>query len=415
MKVLIPTMGTRGDVQPYIALAIKLNASGYEVTIATHPCWEGLIKSYNINFVPIGPDIDIEYETAKIRGSSKSWLLGLIKTMKFVFKIIEDSTFEIKKLCSSSALVVASHSNIGATEAEASGVPFISVTLQPDVIPKKLEKKSEMKIFLDKLVGMFINPFMVGPYNKLRKVHGLDKINSFDKLLSPMLNIVPISPSVYTSYEFWEDKNKIVGYWLVDEENEFHPSEELSNFLKSGSTPLIISLGAMGFEAEEEKSKLDILINSVNKVKMRAIIQGFNKTLANYKLDDNIIAVGNIPHTWLFKRGYCIIHHGGMSTTATAIYSGVPAIVIPHITDQFYWANRVCELNLGPKPIPSKDLSQDSLVNAINTVKNSYEQFSNSSKVLANKLQAENGLDKTVELISNVLGIQDNKLHKKQI
>jgi sterol 3beta-glucosyltransferase len=407
MKVLIPTMGTRGDVQPYIALATKLNASGYEVTIATHPCWKVLIESYNINFVPIGPDIDIEYETAKIRGSSKNWVLGLIRTMQFVFKIIEESTFEIKKLCSSANLVVASHSNIGATEAEASGVPFISVTLQPDAIPKKLEKKSEVKKFLGKFVGMLINPFMVGPYNKLRKVHGLEKISSFDELLSPILNIVPISPLVYTSYEFWEEKNKIVGYWLIDEEKEFHPSEELSNFLKSGSPPLIISLGAMSFETEEDKSKLDILITSVNKVKMRAIIQGFTKTLENYKLGDNIIATGSIPHTWLFKHGYCIIHHGGMSTTATAIYSGVPAIVIPHITDQFYWAKRVYELNLGPKPIRSKDLSEDSLVNAINIVKINYEHFSNSSKTLANKLKTENGLDKTVELINNILRIQD--------
>ncbi len=163
----------------------------------------------------------------------------------------------------------------------------------------------------------------------------------------------------------------------------------------------------MSFETEEDKSKLDILINSVNKVKMRVIIQGFTKTLENYKLGDNIIEVESIPHTWLFKRGYCIIHHGGMSTTATAIYSGVPAIVIPHITDQFYWAKRVYELNLGPKPIRSKDLSEDSLVNAINIVKNNYEQFSNSSKTLANKLKSENGLDKTIELINNILCIQD--------
>ncbi|MBU5483399.1 glycosyltransferase [Clostridium sp. MSJ-11] len=407
MKVLIPTMGTRGDVQPYIALATRLNASGYEVTIATHPCWKDLIENYNINFVPIGPDVDIEYETAKIRGNSKNWMLGFIRTMKFVFKIIEESTFEIKKLCLNADLVVASHSNIGATEAEASGIPFISVTLQPDIIPKKLGNKSKVKAFLNSIVGTFVNPFMVRPYNKLRKVHGLKKISSFDELLSPILNIVPISPLVYPSNEFWEGKNKIVGYWFLDEVKEFCPSEELSNFLKSGPAPIIISLGAMGFESEEEKAKLDILVNSVNEVKMRAIIQGFNKTLESYKLEENILAVGSIPHTWLFKYGYCIIHHGGMSTTATAILSGVPAIVIPHITDQFYWAKRVYELNLGPKPIPSKDLSKDILVNAINSVKNNYEQFSNSSIQLANKLQTENGLDKTVELISNILGIQD--------
>lgn len=356
MKILIPTMGTRGDIQPYIALSRKLMDSEFEVTIATHPCWKGLIESYNVHFVPLGPDIDIEYETAYIRGKSKNWIIGLIRTMKFVFKIIDKSTFEIKDLCSDVDLVIASHSNIGATEAEASGVPYISVTLQPDVIPKKLEKKNKIKVVLDKLIGALINPLMVGPYNKLRKIHGLKKISNFDQLLSPLLNIVPISPLIYPPNKSWEEKNKVVGYWFVDESMNYKPTDLLMDFIKSGPPPIIISLGAMGFESKEEKPKLDILINSINKTKMRAIIQGFNRTLENYQLGENIIAIGNVPHTWLFKHGYCIIHHGGMSTTATSIYSGVPSIVIPHITDQYFWAKMVYKLKLGPRPIPSKDL-----------------------------------------------------------
>lgn len=408
MKILIPTMGTRGDIQPYIALSKKLMDSEFEVTIATHPCWKALIESYNVKFVPLGPDIDIEYETAYIREKSKNWIIGLIRTMKFVFKIIEKSTFQIKELCLDVDLVIASHSNIGATEAEASGIPFISVTLQPDVIPKRLQKKSKIKGIIDKLIGVIINPLMVGSYNKLRKVHGLKKISSFDQLLSPLLNIVPISPLIYPPNKLWEEKNKVVGYWFVDESKNYNPTDLLSDFMKSGPPPIIISLGAMGFESKAEKSKLDILINSINKTKMRAIIQGFNKTLENYQLGENIIAIGNVPHTWLFKYGYCIIHHGGMSTTATAIYSGVPSIGIPHITDQYFWANRVYELKLGPKPIRSKDLNEEILVNTINEVKNNYEQFNNSSKVLAEKIQAEKGLEKTVELIKNILELQND-------
>ena len=408
MKIFIPTMGTRGDIQPYIALSRKLINSGFEVIIATHPCWKGLIESYNVKFMPLGPDIDIEYETAYIRGKSKNWIIGMIRTMRFVFKIIEKSTFEIKGLCSDVDLVIASHSNIGAIEAEASGVPFISVTLQPDVIPKKLEKKSKIKIALDKLIGALINPLMVGPYNKLRKIHGLKKISSFDQLLSPLLNIVPISPFICPPNNFWEEKNKVVGYWFVDESINYKPDDLLMNFIKSGPPPIIISLGAMGFESKEEKPKLDILINSISKTGMRAIIQGFNKTLENYQLGENIIAIGDVPHTWLFKYGYCVIHHGGMSTTATSIYSGVPSIVIPHITDQYFWANRIYELQLGPNPIPSKDLREATLINAINGVKNNYEQFSNSAKVLAEKIHVENGLEKTIELIKNILELQNN-------
>lgn len=403
MRILIPTMGTRGDIQPYIALSTKLINSGFEVTIATHPCWKVLIESYNVKFLPIGPDINIEYETAYIRGKSKNWIIGMIRTMRFVFNIIEKSTFEIKELCSDVDLVIASHSNIGAIEAEACKVPFISITLQPDIIPKKFQKKSKIKDISDKLIGSIINPLMVGPYNKLRKIHGLKKIKSFDQLLSPLLNIVPISPIIYPPNMFWEEKNKVVGYWLIDESMNYKPTDLLMNFIKFGPPPIIITLGAMGFESKEENQKLEVLINSINKTKMRAIIQGFNKTLENYQLGENIIAIGNVPHTWMFKYGYCIIHHGGMSTTATAIYSGIPSIVIPHITDQYFWANRVYELKVGPKPIPSKDLSVDSLVNAINVIKNNYEQFNNSAKLLAEMVKGENGLEKTMELIEGTV------------
>jgi UDP:flavonoid glycosyltransferase YjiC (YdhE family) len=204
-------MGTRGDIQPYIALSKKLIDSGFEVTIATHHCWKELIESYNVKFVNVGPDIDIEYETAFIRGKSKNWIVGMIRTMGFVFKIIEESTFEIKELCSNADLVIASHSNIGAIEAEACGVPFISVTLQPDAIPKKKKRKS----ILDKLLGAIINPFMVGPYNRLRKVHGLKRITSFDQLLSPLLNIVPISPYVYPPMNFGKNKIKLLDTGLL--------------------------------------------------------------------------------------------------------------------------------------------------------------------------------------------------------
>jgi UDP:flavonoid glycosyltransferase YjiC (YdhE family) len=403
MRVLIPTMGTRGDVQPYIALAKKLNESGFQATIATHPCWRSLIEQYDIEYKPIGPDINIETEAAEIRKKSKNWILGAIKTMQFVFKIIEGSSMEIKEMCEKCDLVVSTHSYIGAIEAEASSTPFISVTLHPDSIPKKLQEKSAFKYFIDKIVSAAINPLMMRAYNKLRRQHGLKSIKSSEELVSPFLNIIPISTYVYERNQYWEEKNKLAGYWFSSKYEEYATPEDLVDFLNSGSPPIVIALGAMAFEDNKEESKLKILIDAINKTGMRAIIQGFNKSLENFQLPDNIISIGSIPHSWLFKRAFCVIHHGGFGTTASTLMAGVPSIIIPHALDQYFWANKLYELDVAVKPLKAKELCERNLVDSINSIIKDYSLLTHNAKGLSDKINSEDGLEYTVDLIKEVL------------
>lgn len=402
MKVLIPTMGSRGDIQPYIALAKELNKNGFKSIIASHPCWQELVEDYNIAFSAIGPDIDIEYESSYIRGNARHWLIGVIRTMKFMMKIIEKSSKEIKLLCNDVDLVISSHSHIGAAEAEAINVPYISVTLQPDIIPEKLKNRTFIEESVKKAIGVLVNPFMVRPYNKIRTNLGLQKVKTFYDLVSPYLNLIPINSVVYPPDKYWEKKNKVVGYWLLEEDEEYQPSDLLKNFIEAGKPPIIISLGAMGFEAEEEKKKLDIFINSINKTDMRAIIQGFNKTLQNYSLPENVISIGNVPHSWLFQQAYCVIHHGGFSTTATVLKAGVPSIVIPHVLDQNLWAQKVYELKAGAKPLKSKKISQQLLIERIRYIKKNYKDVYENLKVISRKINNEQGLQKAVKLIKTV-------------
>lgn len=93
------SMGTRGDVQPYIFLSKELIKNGYDVTLGCHPCWQNLIEEAGIYFEPIGPDIDIEKEAAIIRGKISNPVLSMLKTMNFVFRIIQNSTHEIFEVC----------------------------------------------------------------------------------------------------------------------------------------------------------------------------------------------------------------------------------------------------------------------------------------------------------------------------
>ena len=95
-KIAMFTMGTRGDVQPYIFLSKELMKNGYDVTLGSHPCWKKLIEEAGICFSPIGPDIDIEKEAAIIRGKVSNPALSMLKTMNFVFRITRVLTFSSK-------------------------------------------------------------------------------------------------------------------------------------------------------------------------------------------------------------------------------------------------------------------------------------------------------------------------------
>ena len=151
-KIAMFTMGTRGDVQPYIYLSKGLIKAGYDVTLGTHPCWRELVESSGVHFEPVGPDIDIEEETSIIRGRSKNAVMSILKTMNFIMKIIEGSSKEVYEICKGKDIIIVTHSQMGAVEAGVLGIPKVNVTLQTEMIGEKLRKQK----FTEKLIGGFI-------------------------------------------------------------------------------------------------------------------------------------------------------------------------------------------------------------------------------------------------------------------
>lgn len=400
-KVVIFTLGTRGDVQPYIYLARALKNAGFAPTIATHPCWKSWVSDAGVGFAPIGPDIDISREAAAIRGKSVHWLVGAIRTMQFVFKIIKGATGEIYGLCRNADLVIASHSHAGAIEAQACHKPMISVTLQPEMIPQPLKPRTGAQWLSEKLVGAFVNPMLIGPYNKIRQKYRLQPIRAIDEIMSPYLDLIPVSSYVVPKNPYWEKIHRVVGYWY-EENEEFKPAPELLRFLESGSQPVIVALGAMAFESGEEKSKLDILIHAFQRTGMRAVIQGFEETLKHYELPATVMRAGSIPHSWLFRRGYCVIHHGGFGTSASAMLAGKPSIVIPHVLDQFLWADRIYGLHAGMKPIRVNEWNERTLMETIERLKAGYDSMADEVRRLSRKMKEENGLQTAAALIQQV-------------
>lgn len=396
-KIAMFTMGTRGDVQPYIFLSKELIRNGYDVTLGSHPCWKKLIVESGISFEPIGPDIDIEKEAAVIRGKNANPVLSMLKTMNFVFRIIQDSTHEIYQVCEGKDLIIVSHSQMGATEAEVLGIPTVNVTLQKEMIGEKLKPQT----FMDKLIGGMIAKQVAKPYNKIRKVYGLKAVKSADEIMSKKLNLIPISRYVLERNPYWEEKNVLTGYWYENDQ-EFVPGEELQKFLEAGDAPVILALGAMSFEDESEKEKLDLFVNAFRKSGYRAIIQGFQKTIQNYELPETMIACGGVPHSWLFQQGKFVIHHCGFGTSAATMIWGIPSIPIPHVLDQMGFADQLYDKNVATKPIKAKDLSEQSIIDAIKEMNDTYEEKKTNALILSQKIQSEGGVAEAVRLIEKL-------------
>ena len=398
-KIAMFTMGTRGDVQPYIYLSKALMRAGYDVTLGTHPCWRELVEGAGVHFEPVGPDIDIEEETTIIRGKSKSAAMSLLKTMNFIMKIIEGSSEEVYKLCEGKDLIVITHSQMGAVEAGLLGIPTVNVTLQTEMIGEKLRKQK----FGEKLIGNFIAKQAAKPTNKIRKKYGLKPVKSAEEVMSDKLNLIPISKYVIDRNPYWEAKNILTGYWFEDEE-EFTPDEELRAFLASGEKPVVLALGAMSFEAEADRKKLDMFVNAFSKTGCRAIIQGFKKSLQDYDLPDSMIAVGSIPHSWLFRHARFVIHHCGFGTTAATMIYGVPSIPVPHVLDQLGFAMQLEKKDVAVKPVKAKDLSEQTIIAAIEEMNSTYPVKKRNAESISEKIHTENGLDEAVRLIGTILG-----------
>lgn len=397
-KIAMFTIGTRGDIQPYIFLSRELIRNGYDVTHGSHPCWKKLVEDSNIHFEPIGPDIDIDKEAAIIRGKTSNPALSMLRMMNFVFKIIQNSTHEIFEVCKGKDLIIVSHSQMGATEAEVLGIPTINVTLQKEMIAEKLKPQS----FWNKLIVQVIGKQVAKPYNKIRKVYGLKPIQSSDEIISRKLNLIPISKHVLERNPYWEEQHILTGYWYEDEEN-YVPDEKLAAFLASGEKPILLALGAMSFEEESEKEKLDMFVNAFSRTGYRAIIQGFQKTLQNYELPETMISCGSVPHSFLFKHCLFVIHHCGFGTAAATMIYGIPSIPVPHVLDQMGFAMQLYDINVATKPLKSKDLSESSIYEAILDMQSNFEEKKKNAELISAKIKEEGGVEEAVRLIEKVM------------
>jgi UDP:flavonoid glycosyltransferase YjiC (YdhE family) len=364
MKIIVPAIGSRGDVQPYIALCQGLQQAGHEAILATNPTLAGLAGSYGIKSAPVGPPVDMGLEGARIwEKSGKNFFLGFMRTMRLGMRLVEQSYPDILQLCRTADLVITTDISAGAAEADTLGLPWASVTLQPDRIPVPDPSASWWSLLAWKIIGKLA----LAPLNRLRRRVGAPPLHGqgLSAALSDRLILLPVSPHVAPPKPGWPACAHQTGYWNARSPRDWSPPPSLHDFLEAGDPPVVISLGAMSFSGAAAQEAARITLEAVRQAGVRAVVQGWDEPLSRLDLPSGVYHAGSLPHTWLFPRACAVVHHGGFGTTASALSAGIPAVVVPHIIDQIFWAQRVHQLGTGPKPIPRAELTAEKLAERI--------------------------------------------------
>ena len=402
MRIVIPTIGSRGDVQPFIALAQGLQRAGHTVWLASHPVMKELVEFHGVTFAPVGPDIDLGREVAAIRLRSRNIAVGLVRGMRFAFDMLEQSHEDILAQCRQADLVVVpAQSAAGKNEADKLELPYLSVNFLPWGIPWDDPERPVYKRVIYGAIDGLIGLITTRPLNRLRKRQGLPPVGA-EGFMSTRLNLVPVSPTVYAPNPHWAPHHHVVGYWFAEEPGGWQPPEDLQSFLENGEPPLVVSLGAMSLGSGDALEAAGLFVDAIQQAGQRAIIQGWEAGMRQLTLPAAIFAAGSLPHSWLLPSCAGVVHHGGFGTTSAGLRAGIPALIIPHLVDQFYWGQRVHELGAGPRPIRRARLDVQGLAAALGELARDGEMRA-AAAALGEQIRAENGVAEAVRVIEEVM------------
>ena len=358
IHVLLPTMGSAGDVHPFIALAAALKARGHRATILTNPIFQALIEAQEIGFLPVGT---AEEANAAI-ANPELWHLrkGFKVIAQIVVPAIEQIYRLIDKHADSRTVVAFSSLAFGARLAqEKLGIPSASVHLQPSVIRTFVDQgmmgnvrlsASRPKWFKQGLFrivdALILDRRLKAPLNDLRARLGMAPV---DRVMhrwmhSPQL-VIAFFPEWFAAPQpDWPANTHTVGFPLWDADGEAAPLAEAEEFLNAGPAPIVFTPGSAGATMQRFFKQS---VRAARQLGMRAMLVTNYPEQVPTNLPANIKVFGYLPFSQVLPRAALLVYHGGVGTLAQGIKARVPHLVVPHGYDQFDSGWRVEQLGLG--------------------------------------------------------------------
>jgi len=439
MRIAIPVAGTRGDVQPAIALGVGLMRAGCQVRLITFEEFRELAVEYGLDFCPIQLDMPAlldRYGKPELFDSGAMVIRFLPELIRVFQVMFEQMTRDFWEASQGANAIVGSLATtwLGYAIAEKLGALYIDTTVLPMAPTRSFPSifwpwasspgaglgwRGTFNWLTHRLfqAGAWIG--MRPIVNRCRKdVLGLPPASFLGDYGRPEKQAVPtlvgLSEYVIRRPADWGDHIHVTGYWFLDSfgsgsdavRRPYEPPADLAKFLQAGPPPVYVGFGSMPSKNPEQTAALSI--QALRRAGQRGLLftgRGvLGRGMAHYSSADDVFALDAAPHDWLFPRTAAVVHHGGSGTTAAGLRTGIPSVLVPVAADQLLWAQRVDELGVGPTPIPGAKLTAERLAEAI-TQAVANPVMRDRAAALGEKIRAEDGVGCAVRIINQHLGV----------
>jgi len=353
MKIILATFGSRGDVQPMLALSMALQSAGHDVLLAGPPEKVGWAEHLGCPYKPFGRDVTSFIDSMKDAHSIKP----AIDFIKYVREETVSQFQNLPGIIKGADLVIGASLMFGLSSvAEHMGIKYRYVAFTPQLLksgyhPPFVLKHQGFPRWYNRSawrLTTFLDKFnLTGLINRARKKIGL---NPMEDVWSEIMGSAVIVASDEVVAKVPQDvKIDFVqtGYLHLEQPDKDDP--ELETFLSKGPPPIYSGFGSM--PKKDQAANIPMMVTAAREAGQRIVIAKFWDEPSEFPQSDDVFFIKKYPHLKLFPRMAAVIHHGGAGTTATSAVSGVPQIIVPHILDQYFWGHQVCISNLGPKPI----------------------------------------------------------------
>ncbi|KAG7099574.1 hypothetical protein E1B28_001404 [Marasmius oreades] len=414
------TIGSRGDVQPYIALAKGLKADGHRVRIATHGEFKEWIEAHDIEFGYVGGD---PAELMRICVENGTFTVSFLKEGLLKFRgWLEDLLKTSWEACQGTDILIESPSAMGGYHiAEALAIPYFRAFTMtwtrtrayPHAFAVPERKMGGSYNYMSYV--MFDQVFwraISGQINRWRRnvLHlGGTSLDKMEPHKIPFL--YNFSPHVVPPPLDWPEWIRVTGYWFLDDADvsstKWTPPNDLLEFLELARTQnkKVVYIGFGSIVVSDPRSMTRCIIDSIVQSGVYAVLsKGWSDRLhvkasdasePEEPLPKQIYSISSIPHDWLFQRIDAACHHGGAGTTGASLRAGIPTVIKPFFGDQFFWADRVEALGVGTGV---RKLTVESLTEALLTATTDLKQIDR-AKLLGEEIRAENGVATAIESI----------------
>jgi vancomycin aglycone glucosyltransferase len=412
MRAVIAALGSRGDVQPCLALALALRRAGHQAVVCAPSDFAAWGRSLGLDFVPadeMSVEAFLKENVADVGGNP----LRVVRAMREMTNQFVPLWFERTLAAGEGAdLIVSAAQFVSRSVSEKLGIPLVKVAYSPTMLPSAWYPPlmfvwQDLPRWANRLGWGFVSAVLAAmkpTFNRARARYGLPPIGSMRRyLLDEPHYLLACDPELAPVPPDWDMRRiTITGPWFYDDAATLDP--EIEAFLAGGTPPVYVGFGSM--VNDDVAAVTRMIVEGAAASGRRVLMSKGWAGLGEGSLPAYVKVVhGPMPHAKLFPRMAAVVHHGGSGTTANALRAGVPQVIVPHIMDQFYFAHRLEQLGLAPRAVPIKKLAAASLARSLDAA---LALDPAPRLAFAERLRAGDGIARAIAILERTTG---DRLH----